>query len=110
MQSVKHGVYTAPAIATRVVEMFNTLDLPPYCVIENTDAVASAAIKYQESDDGQNWTDIAGTPATVNPGQANGQIVVTSRRLVALHAGGNVKLLVSVTRQINGAPTSLGVA
>lgn len=110
MESTKRAVYLAPAIAARVVEFQNNGDLPPYVTVENLDGVASAAIVYQESDDGVNWSDIAGTTATVNPGQSNGQIVVTTRRLIALHAGGNVNVSVSVTRQINGAPGDLGLA
>jgi hypothetical protein len=93
-----------------VFYMNNSLDLAPYVVVENLDDVASATIKYQESDDGSTWTDIAGTPATINPGKANGQIVVTSRRLISLFAGGNVDLLVTVARQVNGSPQDLGVA
>ena len=110
MLSTKVGVYTAPSFAQRVVEFYNSLDLAPYVTVENPDAIASSPIKFQESDDGSTWADIAATPATVNPGQSNAQIVVTSRRLIALFAGGNVKLLVTVARQINGAPASLGVA
>lgn len=110
MLSTKSAVYLAPSSAKRVVQMFNSLDLPPYITIENLDGVASAPIKYQESDDGSTWADVAGTPANVNPGQSNGQIVVTSRRLLALFAGGNVNLLVSVTRQVNGSPLDLGTA
>ena len=110
MLSTKSAVYLAPSQAARIFEMLNSIDLPPYIVVENIDAVASAPLHYQESDDGSTWATIAGTPATVNPGQSNGQIVVTSRRLIALFAGGNVKLLVSPVRQVNGSPLSLGSA
>jgi len=110
VESTKRAVYLAPSIAARVVEFQNNGDLAPYCVVENLDGVASAAIVYQESDDGVNWSDIAGTTATVNPGQGNGQIITSIRRLIALHAGGNVSLTVSVTRQVNGAPADLGLA
>lgn len=100
--------YDAPAIAAVVMQFNNSGDLAPYLVVENQDALASAAIRYQESDDGQNWTDIANTTATVNPGESNGQIVTSGRARIALHAGGNVKLSVAVIRQVNGAPNNLG--
>lgn len=110
MLNLKLAEYTAPALATRVVTFHNNGDLPPYCVVENLDATASAAIRYQESDDGASWTDVAGTTATVNPGTSNGQIVVSAKRLIALHAGGNVKLAFAGVRQVDGSPTDLGVA
>lgn len=110
MLSLKSASYLAPAIAGRVVEMQNNGDLSPYIVVENLDGSASAAIVYQESDDGVNWTDIAGTTATVNPGVSNGQIVQSTRRLIALHAGGNVRLDVSVIRVVDGSPGDLGLA
>jgi hypothetical protein len=102
------GDYDAPAIAAVVFQFSNSGDLAPYVVVENQDDTASAAIRYQESDDGQTWTDIANTTATVNPGESNGQVVTSARARIALHAGGNVKLSVAVIRQINGAPTNLG--
>jgi hypothetical protein len=108
--STKSAVYSAPAIAARVVEFFNSADMAPYVVVENLDDAASAAIKFQESDDGSTWVDIASTTATVNPGDANAQSVVASRSRIALHAGGNVSLNVHVVRQINGAPSNLGSA
>lgn len=108
MLKLEKGDYDAPAIAGVVMRFPNSGSLSPYLVVENLDALASAAIRYQESDDGQNWTDIANTTATVNPGESNGQIVTSARARIALHAGGNVKLSVAVIRQINGAPTDLG--
>jgi len=102
------GDYDAPAIAAVAVQFINSGDLSPYIVVENLNALASAAIRYQESDDGQNWTDIANTTATVNPGDSNGQIVASARARIALHAGGNVKLSVAIIRQVNGAPANLG--
>ena len=108
MLKLETGDYNAPAIADVVMQFTNSGDLAPYLVVENLDALASAAIRYQESDDGQTWTDIANTTATVNPGASNGQIVTSARARIALHAGGNVKMSVSVIRQINGAPTILG--
>jgi hypothetical protein len=110
VRSTKAAVYTAPAIAARIVEFANNGDIPPYCVVENIDALASAAIRYQESDDGSNWTDIPNTVATVNPGTINAQVVTTTRSRIALHAGGNVKVTFTVERHVNGAPNNLGVA
>lgn len=110
MQSLKVAAYDAPAIAGRVTQFANSGDLPPYCVVENLDDIASVAIKYQESDDGTTWTDIAGTTSQANPGESDGQIVTASRARIALHVGGNVKIVFSVSRQVDGAPLDLGPA
>lgn len=110
MHSTKTAVYTAPAVAARVVEFYNSADLPPYVVVENLDAGVSVPIKFQESDDGTNWTDIAGTTKTVGPSQSVSTEVVTSKARIALHAGGNASILVTVGRTVNGAPTNLGSA
>lgn len=110
MQSLKQAVYTAPAIAARVLEFAASGDLPPYCVVENLDGTSSVAVKYQESDDGTTWTDLAGTTVSINPGESDGQIVTASRARIALHVGGNVQIQFSVTRQVDGAPLNLGSA
>jgi|GEM_PF-1912549 len=100
--------YTAPASAAIVVEFRNDGNLNPYVVVENKDGVNSIAAKYQESDDGVTWTDIAGTNVNIGPGDADGQVVVSSRARIALHAGGNADLLFSLIRQVNGDPTDMG--
>lgn len=110
MLGFKTADYNAPAIAAAVLYFRNKGNLAPYLVIENLDGSASAAIRYQESDDAQNWTDIANTTATVNPGESNGQVVTSARTYIALHAGGNVKLSVSLVQQVNGSPVNLGDA
>lgn len=110
MQSQKSAVYTAPAIASQVVQFQNAPDVPPYVVVENMNGLVSVPIKFQESDDGSTWTDIPGTNATVNPGEAVATSVVTSRSRVALHAGGNAQILVTVNRTVNGSPNNLGSA
>jgi len=110
VQSTKSAVYTAPAVADRVTEFQNSADLPPYVSVENLDSSVSVPIKFQESDDGTNWTDIAGTTNTVGPSDSVGVVVVATRAKIALHAGGNARILVSVHRTINGAPINLGSA
>jgi len=110
MLVLHEAVYDAPAVADRIVEFRNSGDLPPYCKVENLDGAASAAIRYQESDDGTTWADIAGTTATVTPGESDGQIVVSSRARIALHAGGNVQVQFGLVRQVDGAPGNLGTA
>ena len=112
MRSTKTAVYTAPAIGSRIVEFFNAIDAPPICTVENLDALASASIRYQESDTGDptSWVDIPNTPATIDPGKANVQEVSTSRARIALHATGNVRILFTLDRQANGSPNNLGTA
>lgn len=114
MLDIKEAVYDAPAIAARVVEFLNNGNLTPVVYAENQDPAsggASAAIRFQDSDNGVDWTDVPDTSATVLPG---GDAVVTvinsTRARIALHAGGNVKLLVTVIRQVKGSPDNLGAA
>ena len=108
------GVYDAPAIAARVVQFYNNGVQAPTVIVENLSPSvggASAAIRFQESDNGSDWTDIPDTSATVMPGGESVQTVVNSSRArIALHAGGNVSLLVSVIRTIKGSPIDLGAA
>ena len=78
MLGLKTADYDAPAIAAVVLHFRNKGNLAAYVVVENLDAAASAAIRYQESDDASSWTDISNTTATVNPGESNGQIVLSA--------------------------------
>ena len=110
MRSSKQATYLAPAIAQRIVEFQNDGDLPPHVLIENTGSAASAGIRFQESDNGSNWSDISNTTATVLPGGSNQKLVVSTKARLALYAQGNVPLSVTVTKQVNGSPTNLGVA
>jgi hypothetical protein len=110
VRSNKSAVYTAPAVSKIVVQFDNNGALPAYCVVENLDAANGVTLKYQESDDGTTWSDIAGTNASVAPGASDGQKVTSVRRYIALFAGGNALMEFSVQRQINGSPANLGVA
>ena len=107
---VESGIYDAPAIAGRVVEFLNNGGSAPVVTVENNDTTSSAEIRFQESDDGNNWTDISDTVNTVLPGKSVVTTVVSSRARLALYAGGNVKLLVTVIRTVDGSPTNLGAA
>jgi len=106
--SIKGATYQAPAIAQRVSSFQNGGNLPAYCVVENLDDLSSAPICYQESADGQTYSDIANTKATILPGCSNGQIVTSSQPYIALFIGGNLTIQFSVIRQVNGSPLSLG--
>jgi hypothetical protein len=108
MFDLKSTTQDAPAVATQIITFRNDGNLPPVVIVENLDGSASAAIKYQERDSGA-WADIAGTNATINPGTSNAQIISgATLREIALHAGGNVKLLVHVGRQEDGEASDLG--
>lgn len=104
----------APAIAARVLEFYNNGQHEPVVIVENQSPAvggASAAIRYQESDNGVDWTDIPDTAATVMPGGDSVQTLVSSSRArIALHAGGSVPLTVTVIRTVKGSPTNLGTA
>jgi len=108
MLSTKVAVYTTPSVAAIVVQFSNDSSSPPTVTVENLDGGQSCAIKYQESDDGTTWNDIAGTNATVNPGTLDVQEVVSTRRLIALHAGSAVQVMFNLQRSLAGAPLSLG--
>jgi len=98
----------APSVATQVITFRNDGNLPPIVLVENLDDSASAAIKYQERDSGA-WLDVAGTTATVLPEASNAQMLSgATLREIALHAGGNLKLLVTVIRQEDGEVADLG--
>ena len=108
MRDSKVTTILAPAIASQAVWFRNDGNLPAVVTVENLDDSSSAAIKYQEKDSGV-WVDIAGATATVLPGASDTQIISgATLRNIALHAGGNVKLLVTVTRQEDGEVADLG--
>lgn len=92
----------APGVGDRIIIMQNDSSIAPYAVVENKDTGLSAAIEYQESDDGTTWSTIVGTSQSISPGQSNGQIVTSSRRQIALFAQGNVLLDIHVVRNYNG--------
>ena len=75
----------APGIGARILQVHNNDSLPPYMVVENKDR-----------------TGIVGTSKSIPPGQSDGQIVQTNKRLIALFAQGNVLLDVHVVRYRNG--------
>lgn len=108
MKMEQSAVYHAPAVADGVVEWRNDGSTPPTVWVENLDGSSSSAIKFQESADGVTWTDIAGTNATVNPGDCDKQSISSVQSRLRLHAGGDVDLYVAVSRQANGAPVDLG--
>jgi len=97
----------APGIGVRIIQVHNNDSISPYFVVENKDTGLSAAIEYVESDDGSTWATIVGTSKSIPPGQSDGQIVVSNKRLVALFAQGNVLLDVHVVRFRNGQVTVL---
>ena len=91
----------APAIADRILTFFRNSTIPPYAVVENLSDSLSCAIEWQESNDNSTWTAVVGSSQTINPKQANGQIVNSNNVYLALFASGNVPLNVHVVRQHN---------
>lgn len=110
MLSVKQAQYAAPAISARIVEFMRDGSLAPYVVLENVSTTNSIAVVYQESDDGQNWTDIVATAVMIGPVLSNAQVIVSSKSRLAIKASGNGNLLVSIVKQVNGSPANLGAA
>ena len=110
MQSRKTELVQAPALQTRVLFFDNMGDTPPASTVENKGTSNSVALVYQESDDGQNWTDILGATVSIAPGKSDARFVVSTKRKLALAAQGNEPILVSIDRTINGTVTDLGPA
>lgn len=92
----------APGIGSIILQVRNNASLSPYFVVENKDSSLSAAIEYQESDDGNTWSTVVGTSKSIPPGQSDGQSVTSTKRLLALFAQGDVLLDVHVIRNYNG--------
>lgn len=103
------AVFDAPAIAAIVTQFLNTSGNVPAVVVTNLGTSASCALKFQDSDDGSTWTDITGATATILPGASDGPRLISSvKRLIAIHAGGGMKIKVHVTRVGAVSPASLG--
>jgi hypothetical protein len=110
VRSSKSAVYDAPPVSGRVVEFVNSPDGKPVCTVENLDTLTGLAISYVESDDGSTWAPIANTSASIDPKKSNTQEITSARARIALMAQGNVSFQLTVERQVNGSPTSLGTA
>jgi|SRR3990172_4126659 len=91
-------VVLAPGIGTRVLQFMNSV-LPPQVIVENKSSDFSAMIEYEESDDMATWATLVGTSKSIQPLGADGQIVLSNKRYLALFAQGNVNLHVTVLRQ-----------
>lgn len=102
MLKVQGQVLGAPGIGSRILQFMNDSSLSPILVVENLDSSLSAAISYEESDDGSTWSTIVGTSKSISPGQSDAQIILSNRRKIALFAQGNVNLQINVIRQYNG--------
>lgn len=103
---LKSATYDGTALGGRVVEFFNDGALPPTCLVENLDPAISATIKYQEADL-SSWADISGTTVVITPGTSDQQIVVSTRRKIALHVTGAVKISFTLLRSREQSPSSL---
>lgn len=88
----------APGLGARILLIKNPVLNPIFVGLMNRDDTNSAAIEYHETFDGTTWNTIVGTSKTVNPGQADAQLVSSSGRYIALFAQGNVLLDIHVTR------------
>ena len=97
----------APGVGERILFFHNDSSIAPHVFVENKDDTNSAAISYEESDDGASWATIVGTSKSIPPGQSDGQIVVATKRRIALFAQGNVRLDVHVARLYNGDNSDL---
>lgn len=117
MRSSKVAVYLVPALNGRFVLFGNDGDAAPQVTIEHIDTPAngvpsagSCAVAVQESNDGSTFSDIAGTQNTVNPGGSITITVQSTKSRLAVRGSGNVKVLVTVEKQVNGSPQDLGGA
>ena len=109
MQQTQTLTRPAPAIAGEIVRFRLSGDLPPYAIVENLNATASASIRWQQSSSGSDgsFTDIVDTHATIGPKSSNGQSIVASQPYIRLFGSGNVDLLITLVRQFNGDVSDL---
>lgn len=63
-----------------------------------------ATIKMQESQDGVNWDDIAGTAQVVDAGNGTSLLITSNKPYVALAGYGNVDVEVEVNRSDPDSP------
>ena len=102
--------YDVPAIGAIISEFRNNGSNPPVVVVENLSPNATASIRFQESDNGQDWTDIADTVASIPPGKNVVRTLVSLRARLAIFGSGNVPVLVTLIRTVDGSPADLGAA
>lgn len=110
MRSTKNAMYLLPSLSGNVVEFLNDGNEAPVVTIEHIDTGASAAVSIMESNDGTTWTTVSGTTASISPGQSRTFVPTSAMRRLAVRGSGNVKVLVTVGKQVNGSPTDLGAA
>jgi hypothetical protein len=110
VQSSKTAYYVAPAISQIIFTFDNDGDLPPAVTIENVGQGSSCAVVFLESDNGSTWSPIVSTTDTILPGGSVMKVVTSTRRKLALQAGGGVPITVKLDKQVNGSPSDLGSA
>jgi hypothetical protein len=92
---------TLPITEERVLVLNKQPDAPRAVLFRHlgkTGETNPATAKWQESQDGTNWDDIAGTAQVVSAGAATSWLLTSSKPYVALAAFGNVDIEVEVNR------------
>ena len=69
-----------------------------------TGQTSPATVKWQESDDGVNYTDIAGTAQVIDAGQATAWLLSSTKSFVALVGYGNIDIEIDVGRSDPDSP------
>ncbi len=92
---------TLPITEDRVLILAKQADTPRQIQLRHlgkSGQTTPATLKWQESQDGSNWYDIAGTSITVAAGAGTGWMLTSTKPYVALAGYGNVDVEVSVDR------------
>jgi hypothetical protein len=93
--------FTLPIVEARVLILNKQPDSPRsvhFRHLGKTGETNPATAKWQESQDGTNWDDIAGTAQVIDQGAGTSWLLTSTKPYVALAAFGNVEVEVEVNR------------
>ncbi len=97
-----------PVTEARVLILTRSATIPRVAQVRHLNEAGDtgpATIKWQESDDGVTFTDIAGTAAVLTAGAGQSYVLNSTRSFVALAAFGDVAIEVGVQRADNDNPS-----
>lgn len=93
--------FLTPVTEDRVLILNKQIDAPRAVHLRHlnkTGQTGPVTVKWQESQDGVNWDDIAGTSQVVNAGAGTSWLLNSNKPFVALAAFGNVDVEVQISR------------
>ncbi|KKN55300.1 hypothetical protein LCGC14_0583910 [marine sediment metagenome] len=97
-----------PVTEARVLRLTQSASIPRTMSVRHlneTGDTGPATVKWQESQDGVTFTDIAGTATVLNPGAGQSYLITSTSPFVALSGFGDVAIEVAVQRTDNDSPS-----